>query len=100
MELTQIPQLMHTLEEQIQTLSRRLNRLEAEQSGRSGRINMATTEDKLGISRTYIRRLVAARIITTGQRIGSGRNAKWTFDRTEIEELARNPHHLNLPETV
>lgn len=96
MNIVQLPELIHQLQEEIQYLKADLRRLESRQFGPSRRIPMAEAEHQLGISRFHIRRLMGAGIITSGLRVGKGPNARWTFDYQEIQHLLKNPSFLTI----
>ncbi|MDJ1466957.1 hypothetical protein [Xanthocytophaga flava] len=91
-----IPQVLEQLQTELASLQAEVRRLQASHTGQAKRITMADAENQLGVSRFHIRRLIGAGIIQSGQRIGAGKNAKWTFDYQEILHLVKNPSFLNI----
>ncbi|MDJ1486339.1 hypothetical protein QNI16_38020 [Cytophagaceae bacterium YF14B1] len=60
------------------------------------RIGMEEAEHTLGVSHMHMQRLIGAGVVCSGIRIGSGKNARWTFSDFEIRYLAQNPGTLIL----
>ena len=96
MNIIQLPELISQLQAELLSLKADLRRLESREYGPAKRITMADAENQLGVSRFHIRRLIGAGILTSGVRIGSGKNAKWTFDYQEIQHLVKNPSFINI----
>ncbi|MDJ1499389.1 hypothetical protein [Xanthocytophaga agilis] len=100
MDALRLSQQLEQLQTELACLQAEVKRLEAlyihQATGQTTRITMAEAENQLGVSRFHIRRLIGAGIIQSGQRIGAGKNAKWTFDYQEILHLVKNPSFLNI----
>lgn len=96
MNSIQLPELISQLQAELLSLKADLRRLEAHPYRPARRITMAEAEHQLGLSPFQIRRLIGAGILTSGRRMGRGRNARWTFAYSEIRDLVSNPSFLSI----
>ncbi|MDJ1480889.1 hypothetical protein QNI16_10375 [Cytophagaceae bacterium YF14B1] len=100
MDALRLSQQLEQLQTELACLQAEVKRLEAlyihQATGQTTRITMAEAENQLGVSHFHIHRLMGAGVIQSGQRMGAGKNAQWTFEHAEILKLVDNPSYLTI----
>lgn len=85
-----LDQIIAQLQGELTSLKSELHQLKTHLYSPIQRISLAEAEQQLGISDRHIHQLMGIGLLTSGQRMGHGRKAHWTFDANEIGQLAKN----------